>query len=232
METSSSGSHSASEPHAPPEGADAVFGATMGGAVAFARLLADTGVEHGLIGPREVPRLWNRHILNCAVIAELIPKSAVVADIGSGAGLPGLAVAIARPDVTMHLIEPLHRRTQWLDNSVRQLGLENVTVHRARAEVMAGAAEFDVVTARAVARLAKLAAWSAPLLRPGGELIALKGASAATEIDEDAKAIARAGGTDVRLETVGERVLDEPSTVVRIAFPGRKAAGRRAKRRA
>ncbi|MDO5697291.1 MAG: 16S rRNA (guanine(527)-N(7))-methyltransferase RsmG [Dermatophilus congolensis] len=222
---------------APPALAEDLFGEHLGGALGYARLLATTGVDHGLIGPREVPRLWERHILNCAVLARLLDPGISVGDIGSGAGLPGLAVAIARPDLRMHLIEPLARRTVWLEAAVDELGLENVTVHRGRADSLAGVERFDVVTARAVARLDKLAAWSAPILRAGGELIALKGSSAEQEIAEDFDTIRRAGGVDPSVEILGDGELEVPTTVVRIAFPvervvgGAAAASRRSTKR-
>ncbi len=213
-----------SELTAPPAVAHEIFGERISGALGYARLLATTGVDHGLIGPREVPRLWERHILNCAVLACVLEPDVVVGDIGSGAGLPGLAVAIARPDIRMHLIEPLARRTVWLAAAVAELGLENVTVHRGRAESLAGVLRFDVVTARAVARLALLAEWSAPLLTAGGELIALKGATASREIDEDEAAISAAGGVDARVETLGADLLEVPTTIVRITFPNERSA--------
>ena len=139
--------------------------------------LATSGVERGLIGPREVPRLWNRHVLNCAVLGELVPQGVRVVDVGSGAGLPGIALAIARPDLQVVLVEPLERRTTWLDEVVADLGL-GVRVLRARAEEVAGTERAAVVTARAVAPLDKLARWTLPLVQPGGELLAIKGRSA------------------------------------------------------
>lgn len=224
---------------APPSLAEEIFGEEMGGALGYARLLATTGVDHGLIGPREVPRLWERHILNCAVLEEVLPPEAVVGDIGSGAGLPGLAVAIARPDVEVHLIEPLARRTVWLEGAIAELDLANVSVHRGRAESFAGELSCDVVTARAVARLERLAEWAGPLLKPGGELIALKGSSADQELEDDLDAIRRAGGVEPRIEVLGAGRLEVPTTIVRIRFPsgasrrpvasgkGKRAAARR-----
>src|SRR5690349_8281791 len=154
-------------PAAPPAAAT-VFGARLGLAERFAEILADTGVSHGLIGPREVPILWERHLLNCAVVHEAFPKGATVADVGSGAGLPGLALAIVRPDLHLHLVEPLLRRTAWLAEAVRQLGLANVTVTRARAKELHGSLQVPYATARAVERIDKLARWTFPLLVPGG----------------------------------------------------------------
>ena len=135
-------------------------------AEAYAGWLADAGTVRGLLGPREVPRLWDRHLLNCAVLAEAVPEGARVCDIGSGAGLPGLVLAIARPDVTVTLVEPLLRRTTFLDEVVGELGLEQVTVVRGRADVLHGRERFDVVTSRAVAPLDRLLGWSMPLVAP------------------------------------------------------------------
>lgn len=179
----------------------------------FARHLADTGISHGLIGPREVPRLWDRHILNCAVIADEIETSSSVIDVGSGAGLPGLALAIARPDLTVTLVEPMERRTAWLDMVITDLALD-VTVLRARAEEVHGRLTADVVTARAVAALDRLARWCLPLTAVGGRLVAMKGSSAEREIEEAGAAIQRLGGDNPRVRVCGSEVLDEPTTVV------------------
>jgi 16S rRNA (guanine527-N7)-methyltransferase len=148
--------------------------------VHYADLLAGAGVVRGLIGPREVPRLWERHLLNCAVVAELFAPGSRLVDVGSGAGLPGIVLAICRPDLHVVLAEPLLRRTTFLTEAVDALSLDNVRVERVRAEQMSG--EMDAVTARAVAPLDRLARWTLPLLRPGGRLVALKGASAGTEL--------------------------------------------------
>lgn len=181
--------------------------------------LAQHATVRGLIGPREVPRLWDRHILNCAALADVIPEGATVADIGSGAGLPGIPLAIARPDVSVILIEPLLRRTTFLDEVVGDLGLENVTVIRGRAEEKVVRKEVglvDVVTSRAVAPLGKLAGWSLPLVRPGGHMIAMKGSSAAEEIERDAKLIRKAKGKKPVIVEVGKAVLETPTYVVEI----------------
>lgn len=181
--------------------------------------LAEHATVRGLIGPREVPRLWDRHILNCAALAEVIPEGATVADIGSGAGLPGIPLAIARPDVSVILIEPLLRRTTFLGEVVGDLGLENVTVIRGRAEEKVVRKEIglvDVVTSRAVAPLGKLAGWSLPLVRPGGHMIAMKGSSAAEEIERDAKLIRKAKGKKPVIVEVGKAVLETPTYVVEI----------------
>ena len=148
----------------------------------------------GLIGPREAPRLWDRHLLNCAVLGEVVPRGVAVADVGSGAGLPGLVLAIARPDLRVTLVEPLLRRTRFLDEVVDLLGLQaQVEVLRGRAEELADGRTFDVVTARAVAPLERLARWCLPLVAPGGELVAMKGASAPAEVVEAGPDAAAAG---------------------------------------
>jgi 16S rRNA (guanine527-N7)-methyltransferase len=156
-------------------------------------LLATDGVVRGLIGPREAPRLWDRHLLNCAVLGEAIPQSSTVCDLGSGAGLPGLVLAIARPDLTVTLVEPLLRRTTFLEEVIAELGLENVTVERCRAEALHGTRQFDVVTSRALAPLSRLLDWSMPLVRPEGAVLAMKGSSAAEEIAEAGPTVARWG---------------------------------------
>ena len=188
----------------------------------FAALLADVGVTRGLIGPREVPRLWERHLLNCAVVAEpeagLVPPGAAVADVGSGAGLPGLVWAIVRPDLTVLMIEPLLRRSTFLTEAIADLGLaDRAVVWRGRAEDAAarpGAVGLDVVTARAVAPLERLIGWTVPLMRPGGRLVALKGSSATQEL-ADAQAQARTVGlVDLAVVEVGAGVVDPPTTVI------------------
>lgn len=199
-----------------PPAAEALFGAELPRAVAFAELLAEHGVERGLIGPRETDRLWDRHLLNSVAVAEVIPRAARVVDLGSGAGLPGVPLAIARPDLDVTLLEAMARRVEWLEHVARTLDLV-VTVVRGRAEEPAikrrvnGA---DVVVARAVAPLAKLVEWSLPLLRRGGSLVAMKGASAAEEVARDRKAILRAGGSEPRIESCGVSVLSDPTTIV------------------
>ncbi|MDO5628528.1 MAG: 16S rRNA (guanine(527)-N(7))-methyltransferase RsmG [Mobilicoccus sp.] len=206
-----------------PEAAAQVFGDHLPLAVRYAEALADTGVSHGLIGPREVERMWERHVLNCAVVEELVPENAVLVDVGSGAGLPGLAIAIARPDLTVHLVEPMARRVTWLETVRDDLGLEGVHVHRGRAEEVD--VQGTVVTARAVSKLATLARWMAPLTIPGGLMLALKGSSAGQEVDRDRAAATRAGWTDLAVLTAGDGLLDPPTTVVRgmrTAAPGRK----------
>ncbi|CAN5406706.1 16S rRNA (guanine(527)-N(7))-methyltransferase RsmG [soil metagenome] len=166
-----------------PESARGVFPVErLALAARYAELLASEGVLRGLIGPREAPRLWSRHLVNSAVLAPLVPEGATVCDIGSGAGLPGLVLAIARPDLAITLVEPLLRRTTFLDEVVEELGLGHVEVVRGRADALHGSATFDVVTSRAVAPLPRLLDWSMPLVARGGALLALKGSSAAEEL--------------------------------------------------
>jgi 16S rRNA (guanine527-N7)-methyltransferase len=182
----------------------------------FTAILTDSGVSHGLIGPREVPRLWERHLLNCAVIHPAIAGDQMVIDVGSGAGLPGLALAIARPDLDLHLIEPMLRRTNWLAMAVEELGLTNVAVHRGRAEQFWGTLRAPVVTARAVARLSELAKWCLPLLLPGGSLLAIKGLSVAEEVEADRAILRRLGAIDEVIETFGSGIVDQETTVLRV----------------
>ncbi|MFF0988736.1 16S rRNA (guanine(527)-N(7))-methyltransferase RsmG [Kocuria nitroreducens] len=179
--------------------------------------LASSGIVRGLIGPREVPRLWSRHVLNCAVVEELIAADARVADVGSGAGLPGLCLALARPDLRITLIEPLERRVQWLDEVVADLGLTNVRVLRGRAEqAQDEVGEVDVVTARAVSALVGLVDLTLPLLGGSGELLALKGRSAADEVGKAQKKLDRLGARSTEIVAAGRELLDEPTTVVRV----------------
>ncbi|MEJ5997978.1 16S rRNA (guanine(527)-N(7))-methyltransferase RsmG [Corynebacterium sp. H130] len=183
----------------------------------YHELLATDGSTRGFIGPREVPRLWERHILNCAVAEEAIPAGAKVADIGSGAGLPGIPLAIKRPDLNITLIEPLLKRSVFLQEVVDKLGLSNVTVIRGRAEEKTVRAEVglvDVVTSRAVAPLGRLSGWSLPLVRKGGKMIALKGSSVAEELERDQKEIKKAGGGLAEIRLVGEGVAEEPTTLI------------------
>lgn len=214
--------------------ASSVFGDRAGLAERFVDLLAEHGVARGLIGPREVDRLWDRHVLNSAVVAEVLPQHARLVDVGSGAGLPGVPLAIARPDLRVTLVEPMARRVAWLNEVVETLGLSTVLVVRGRAEepaVRDRVAGADVVTARAVAPLGKLSAWCLPLLRTGGRMVALKGASAAEEIDRDRAEIRRAGGGDPRIERCGAAVVDPPTTVVVVErVPGRTGKDQRARR--
>jgi 16S rRNA (guanine527-N7)-methyltransferase len=198
------------------QAAEKIFGERLGLAERYVEHLATSGTERGLIGPREVPRLWSRHVLNCAVIESEIAQGSHVADVGSGAGLPGLCLAIARPDLELTLIEPLERRVIWLQEVVDDLGLDNVTVMRTRAELAVGLVKADVVTARAVSALSNLAGLTIPLLDGEGEVVAIKGRSAAEEIEKAAKAIRKLGGVQTSVVTVGQDLLEEPTTVVRI----------------
>jgi len=193
--------------------AESVFGDRLGAAVRYAAMLAGDGTTRGLVGPREVDRLWDRHLLNCAVIAELIPLDASVADVGSGAGLPGIPLALARPDLRVELIEPMDRRTGFLNEVIAELALDNVTVLRGRAE-NAQRDRYDIVAARAVAPLYQLVPMALPLARLGGVLLALKGASAASELATARSAIADAGGGRGDVLTVGKGVVDPPTRVV------------------
>ena len=215
-----------------PTGAAQVFGDRLALAERFTAILADTGVSHGLIGPREVPRLWDRHVLNCAVIHPAIAAGQMVIDVGSGAGLPGLALAIARPDLDLHLVEPMLRRTNWLSRAVDELELTNVTVHRGRAEQFWGVLSAPVVTARAVARLSELARWCLPLVSPGGSLLALKGSRAAEELESDRALLRRLGAVAEVIEAFGHDIVDPETTVLRVVLgdrPGRRPGGKKFK---
>ena len=209
-------------PETPPAPASAqgVFAQALPTAQAFAELLTREATVRGLIGPREVPRLWERHLLNCAVVTELIPPGSTVCDIGSGAGLPGIVLAIRRPDLVVTLVEPLLRRTTFLDLAVSTMGLSNVHVHRGRAEDLQGEAVFDVVTSRAVAPMGRLAGWSLPLVRIDGLFLAMKGSSAGDEVEAAGVDIGRLGGRDVQVVTVGDAWLTPPVTVVSVRKSG------------
>ncbi len=189
----------------------------------YAELLATEGVLRGLIGPREAPRLWDRHLLNCAVLGEAIPHSSSVCDIGSGAGLPGLVLAIARPDLSITLVEPLLRRTTFLDEVVAELGLGHVTVVRGRAEEVKERHSFDVVTSRAVAPLERLLRWSMPLVAPTGALVAMKGRSVNEEITEARKTLRSLGCAQPEVLTLGGKTPLHSTLAVRVAWedPGR-----------
>ncbi|WP_216212282.1 16S rRNA (guanine(527)-N(7))-methyltransferase RsmG [Amycolatopsis aidingensis] len=208
-----------------------VFGANAAVAERYVDLLRRHGVERGLIGPRETDRLWERHVLNSAVIGERIPEGARVVDVGSGAGLPGVPLAIARPDLDMVLLEPMARRVDWLTEVAQTLELP-LAIERGRAEERAvreriGSAE--VVTARAVAPLGRLAGWCLPLVRAGGTLLAMKGASVAEEVDRDRVEIQRAGGSTPQVVECGQGLL-EPATIVALIerrASTRTASGRR-----
>lgn len=197
------------------DGAEALFGDSFESISKYVDILSTRGIERGLIGPREAGRLWGRHVLNSVAVSELVSEGLSVADVGSGAGLPGLPLAILRPDLDVTLIEPLLRRYTFLTEAVDELGLEDrVTVVRARAEDYRG--QFDVVTARAVAPLAKLITWCAPLRHRDGQILALKGSSAQEEI--------AAAGQHLRHQHLRAEILSarahpsaEATTVVRIS---------------
>ncbi len=182
-----------------------------------------------MIGPRETDRLWDRHLLNCAVVAELIRPDAGVIDLGSGAGLPGIVLGLIRPDLSITLLEPLLRRVTFLSECVAELGLENVTVRRARAEEAAGSLSGDVVTARAVAPLDRLLRWGLPLLRPGGELLAFKGERAAAELEAVEPDLKAFGARTAELLQVGHGKVEPPTTIVRVVAerPPARAKGSR-----
>ena len=196
------------------ETAAAVFGEALGGAERYAELLATEGVTRGLLGPREADRLWSRHLLNSAVVAEGCPAEGLVADIGSGAGLPGIPVALVRPTLTVRLVEPLLRRATFLTEVVADLGLTNVEVVRARAEESRWTA--DAITARAVAPLSRLLPWCLPLVAPGGSLLAVKGDRAEAELAEADTLLRRSGAAGWAVEEYGRGVVEPPVRVVRI----------------
>ena len=178
----------------------------------YAHWLATEGLTRGLLGPREVDRIWDRHLANCAVITELIPAAATVIDIGSGAGLPGLVISIVRPDVHVTLVEPLLRRCEFLEEVIADLGLTNVTVLRSRAE-QAKVLKADVVTARAVAPLERLLGWTLPLMVKGGQVLAMKGSSAGDEI---LNAESQLRGFSAEILELGQGIVDPLTTVVQI----------------
>lgn len=178
----------------PPPGTVEALGDAFDVVRAFGRMVAHAGVERGLVGPREVPILWERHLLNSAAVAPLLPTGGLVVDVGSGAGFPGVVLAAVRPDLEVMLLEPMERRVAWLDEVVRALGLANVTVVRGRAEDQHGVLRAAAVTARAVAALDKLAGWTLPLLEQGGVLLALKGSRASAELEVARPVLASLGG--------------------------------------
>jgi 16S rRNA (guanine527-N7)-methyltransferase len=204
-----------------PAEATGVFGEALDQARRYAELLATDGVTRGLIGPRETERLWDRHLLNCAVVAELLPERGELVDIGSGAGLPGVVLAMLRPSLSFILLEPLLRRSVFLSECVTELGLSNVTVLRARAEDKAAAhIKADVATARAVAPLDRLVGWAARLLRPGGELLAIKGQSAAAELEAAKPVLSRLGVQSAEVLQAGHGRVISATTVVRVVTGG------------
>jgi 16S rRNA (guanine527-N7)-methyltransferase len=199
---------------AEPESAKAIFGPQIDQARAFAQMLANDSDDLGLLGPRELDKLWSRHILNSAVVAETVKTGDLVADVGSGAGLPGIPMAIALPEAEFVLIEPMERRSKWMLEVIEELGLTNVQVRRARAEEVLDL-KFDIVTARAVAALDKLLRMCVPLLKPGGSLIALKGSKAAEEIEVAKRLQKKLGIVSSEIQICGEKFLAEPTSVVK-----------------
>lgn len=208
--------------------ASAIFGPRLGLARRYAEALAGPGVERGLVGPREVGRLWDRHLLNCAVIGELLERGDRVVDIGSGAGLPGVPLAIARPDLQVVLLEPLLRRTEFLREMVTDLGVA-VEIVRGRAEeswVQDQLGGSDAAVSRAVAALDKLTKWSMPLIRPNGRMLAIKGERAHDEVREHRRVMIASGAVDVRVVTCGANYLRPPATVVFHDVESRSPEGR------
>lgn len=209
-------------PPAMPEVAERVFpSARLPLIEAYAASLASEGVVRGLIGPRETPRLWDRHLLNCAVLAEAIPQGASVCDIGSGAGLPGLVLAIVREDLSLTLVEPLLRRTTYLEEVVEELGLNNVEVVRGRADALHGERTFDVVTSRAVAPMDRLLGWSMPLVSADGALVAMKGTSVDDEIAKAQKRLRNLGCAEPEVLQLGGSIVDPQTWAVRVAWADR-----------
>ncbi len=221
-------------PEQPPASASVVFATRLGLAERYADVLVTDGVVRGVIGPREPARIWTRHLLNCAVLTDLFPDSARVVDVGSGAGLPGIALAIRRPDLRVDLIEPLQRRVEFLIETVETLGLrDQVRVVRGRAEDPAIRAEFgsaEWVTARAVAPLDRLVRWCLPLLAEDGQLALIKGTSAGEEIARHRLAVERAGGGEAAVVACGTGLVDPPVPVVMVHRAGRKPKPRAARK--
>ena len=209
------GGNLAEIPRAPPA-AVAVFGAALPAAEHYAALLAGAGVQRGLLGPREVPRLWTRHLLNCAAITDLVPRPSALVDLGSGAGLPGIVLALLLPDVEVTLLERMERRALFLSECLAELNLPNARVVRRSAEEMAGQLTADVVTARAVAPLDRLAGLAAGLVRPGGLILAIKGVTAPDEVAAARPVLRRLGIREVSVLTAGDGKVDRAATVVRL----------------
>jgi 16S rRNA (guanine527-N7)-methyltransferase len=207
-------------PDVRPPAAMALFGDALPAAERYADLLTGPGVGRGLVGPAEAGRIWDRHLLNCAVVAELVPERCVLADLGSGAGLPGIVLALLRPEADIILVESMARRIAFLTECVAALELTRVRVVRGRAEDLAGEISADIVTARAVAPLGKLAGWAVGLCRPGGTVLAIKGANAQTEVTESRTLLRQLGISDLAVLQVGSDKVDLPATVVRFTAPG------------
>jgi len=202
-------------PPMPEVGSD-IFGSAAPKAARYADQLAGPGVDRGLIGPNEIPRVWERHLLNCAVVASLVPTPCSLVDLGSGAGLPGIVLALLLPDAEVTLLEPMAKRAAFLEECVTELGLDNATVRRARAEELAGTVAVDVVTARAVAPLDRLAVLAVRLLRPGGTVLAIKGARATQEVQAAQGVLTRLGVQHAEVLLAGSGKVDPAATVVRL----------------
>lgn len=215
-----------------PAAAAEIFGDRLELAVRFTELLATEGPRRGLIGPRETDRLWDRHVLNSVVVGELLAPGERIVDVGSGAGLPGIPLAIARPDVSIDLLEPMARRVEWLEEVLAELGL-TVRVHRGRAEesTIRALGPWDVATARAVAPLGKLAGWCLPLVRPGGRMLALKGVHVNDELMRDDRLVRAAGAATVEVRECGAKMVDVPTTVVIATRSSGDVAGNRSQAR-
>jgi len=204
-----------------------VFGAELDRATRYAGLLAGPGVERGLIGPRETARLWDRHLTNCAAVAELVPRRSSVIDLGSGAGLPGIVLAMLLPDSPVVLLEPMARRAAFLEECVQELALENAQVRRGRAEEVAGRLVTDVVTARAVAPMDRLAGLALGLVRPGGLVLAIKGGGAEQELAAAGPVLAALGVRDAAVVRAGRGMVSQPAAVIRMIAgpaPGRRSS--------
>lgn len=200
----------------PNEAAVELFALSYSAVSHFAQMLVDEGETRGLIGPRELPRLWSRHLVNSAAIVPFVPMNAQMLDVGSGAGFPGMVVAIMRPDVDVHLVEPMLRRIEWLADVVEELGLDNVTLHHKRAEELHGQGKADIVTSRAVANLSKLIPITLPLVRGGGSLLALKGRKAQEEVDQARKFFKKFGVAKALVHEVPSVMEDESTMVVEL----------------
>lgn len=200
-----------------------LFGARVPQVLAYVDLLRGDGIERGLLGPREGSRIWQRHVLNCAAIAPIFDPGARLCDVGTGAGLPGIVLALARPDLSVTLLDPLLRRVRFLREAVSALEVDNAEVIRGRAEQLSGTVPFDAVTARAVASLDVLAGWCLPLVRVGGEVVALKGSTAEEEVRGARSALRSLGADSVTIETWGGGFVQPPTTVVRIRSGSSKA---------
>lgn len=191
----------------------------------YAQLLIGVGVERGIVGPAEADRIWDRHLLNCGAIARLVPTKCSLTDLGSGAGLPGIVLAMLLPGVRVTLLEPMARRVEFLEECLAELGLDNAEVVRGRAEDLAGHLSADVVTARAVAPLDKLAGLCLGLLRPGGKVLAMKGTSAEAELARARPVLAKLGVTDARVVHAGSAGGGPAATVVTFSAPEHRGSG-------